>query len=99
MNFKIDKTDEDNYKFTFETEDGKEIECEVLFSFYLKKQDKQYWIITDNTLNDDGNLNIYVYYNSSINQELIAVTDKEELDSINKIYTYLIDKVGEERWI
>lgn len=97
MNFKIDKTDEDNYKFTFETEDGKEIECEVLFSFYLKKQDKQYWIITDNTLNDDGNLNIYVYYNSSINQELIAVTDKEELDSINKIYTYLIDKVGEER--
>ena len=97
MNFKIDKTDEDNYKFTFETEDGKEIECEVLFSFYLKKQDKQYWIITDNTFDDDRNLNIYVYYNSGDNQDLIAVTDKEELDSINNIYTYLIDKVGEER--
>ena len=97
MNFKMDKNDEDNYKFTFETEDGKEIECEVLFSFYLKKQDKQYWIITDNTFNDDGNLNIYVYYNSSVNQELIAVTDKEELDSINKIYTYLVNKVGEEK--
>ena len=97
MNFKIDKTDEDNYKFTFETEDGKKIECEVLFSFYLKKQDKQYWIITDNTFDDDRNLNIYVYYNSGDNQDLIAVTDKEELDSINNIYTYLIDKVGEER--
>ena len=97
MNFKMDKTAEDNYKFTFETEDGKEIECEVLFSFYLKKQDRQYWIITDNTINDAGNLNIYVYYSLSVNQELIAVTDEEELDSINKIYTYLIDKVGEEK--
>ena len=57
--------------FTIETENGEKINCELVLSFYLKDKDKNYMLFTDHTYDEDNNLNVYVYYNTSTNEELI----------------------------
>jgi len=80
--------------FTIETENGEKINCELVLSFYLKDKDKNYMLFTDHTYDEDNNLNVYVYYNTSTNEELIPVTDEEEFNTINKIYEQAIKEVN-----
>ena len=51
----------DPNKFMFQKENGEQIECEMIFSFYIKEADRNYMLFTDNTYDDDNNLKIYVY--------------------------------------
>ena len=46
-------------KFTYIDYDGKKIECDILFTFDLKKTGKNYIIFTDNTTNEDGTIRTY----------------------------------------
>lgn len=72
---------EDN-KMTFKIigEDGKEIECEVLFTFESDETKKNYIVYTDNTLDEQGNTKVYasIYNPNEENTNLIPIeTDKE----------------------
>ena len=76
---------EDN-KFTFVKENGEEIECEVVFDFYSEELGKNYMLITDNTEDEEGNLNIYVYYTDPETEELMPVEDDKEFEIVTKVF-------------
>ena len=86
--------DNDSKKFTFLSEDGKEIECELVLSFYIKNKDKNYMLFTDHTYDEDKNLKIYVYYNTSKDETLIPVTDDKEFEIIENIYKNIQEGVN-----
>ena len=48
-------------KNTFQVldENGKEVTCEVLFTFDSEETKKSYIVYTDNTTDDDGNVRVY----------------------------------------
>ena len=45
-------------KFKVLTDDGKEIECDVLLTFDLEETNKHYVVYTDNTVDSEGNTNV-----------------------------------------
>ena len=72
----------ENNKMTFKIlgDDGKEIECEVLFTFESDETKKNYIVYTDNTLDEQGNTKVYasIYNPNEENTNLIPIeTDKE----------------------
>ena len=72
----------ENTKMTFKIlgDDGKEIECEVLFTFESDETKKNYIVYTDNTLDEQGNTKVYasIYHPNEENTNLIPIeTDKE----------------------
>lgn len=61
-------------------DDGREIECEVLFTFESDETKKNYIVYTDNTLDEQGNTKVYasIYTPNEENTNLIPIeTDKE----------------------
>ena len=49
--------------FTVVNDEGKEVECEVLFTFESEETNKNYIVYTDNTTDKDGNeldYNVYI---------------------------------------
>ena len=50
---------EEQMTFKVINEDGKEIECEVLFTFESDETKKNYIVYTDNTLDEEGNTKVY----------------------------------------
>ena len=72
----------ENEVMTFKVMDdnGKEIECEVLFTFESEETKKNYIVYTDNTIDDDGNTKVYasVYNPNEEETKLMPIeTDKE----------------------
>lgn len=72
----------ENNKMTFKilSDEGKEIECEVLFTFESDETKKNYIVYTDNTLDEQGNTKVYasIYNPNEENTNLIPIeTDKE----------------------
>lgn len=71
---------EELVKFKVFDDNGKEVECEVLFTFDSEETGKSYMVYTDNSVDDDGNTRVYAsIYNP--NQDEIKLepieTDKE----------------------
>jgi len=69
-------------KMTFKVinEQGKEVECEVLFTFESDETKKSYIAYTDNTTDEKGNVKVYasVYNKDEENPKLLPIeTDKE----------------------
>ena len=64
-------------KNTFKVIDteGKEVECEVLFTFDSEETKKSYIVYTDNTTDDKGNVKVYasIYKPEEQNTELIPI--------------------------
>jgi len=85
--------EENENKFTFVKENGEEVECEVVFDFYSEEMSKNYMLFTDNTKDEDGNLNVYVYYTDPDNDDLIPVEDEKEFEIVNKIFQEYKDGV------
>lgn len=71
---------EERMVFKVINEDGKEVECEALFTFQSEETNKNYIVYTDNTKDENGNTKVYAStYNpddSSTSLEPIE-TDKE----------------------
>ncbi len=65
---------------------GKEKKYEILSAFVFAKTGKNYVIYTDNTKDDEGNLNIYasVYYPSR-ETKLDSIESEEEWNAIESI--------------
>ena len=66
--------------FKVTNEEGKEIECEVLFTFESDETKKNYIVYTDNTLDEEGNTKVYasIYNPKEEESKLLPIeTDKE----------------------
>lgn len=75
--------------------DGKEVECEVLFTFENDGLKKQYIGYTDHSIGENGRKNIYV---SSWNpvlgtDKLEDITTQEELDMVRDVLNQIADEV------
>ena len=61
-------------------DEGKEVECEVLFTFESDETKKNYIVYTDNTLDEEGNTKVYasIYNPDQDETKLLPIeTDKE----------------------
>ena len=85
---------EEQMKFKVIDENGKEIECEVLFTFESDETNKNYIVYTDNTTDEGGNTKVYasIYTPNSENLNLQPIeTDKEW-----KIIETILNELQEE---
>ena len=66
-------------------DNGKETEYEILIAFKWTKTNKNYIVYTDNTNDEDGELNVYaaIYYPFDSNK-LDPIETDEEWDEIDK---------------
>ncbi len=64
---------------------GKEVSYEILCAFWLEKTEKNYVVYTDETTDDDGNLNVFasIYYPQD-NSKLESIKTEEEWLEIEK---------------
>ena len=80
--------------FTVLDDKGKEIVCEVLFTFNSEETKKDYIVYTDNTTDDDGNVRVYasIFDPNKEKTELMPIeTDREW-----KIIETILDTIQEE---
>lgn len=85
---------EEKTKFTVLDEDGKEVTCEVLFTFDSEETNKSYIVYTDNTTDEEGNTKVYasIFNQKDEKTELIPIeTDREW-----KIIETILETIQEE---
>ena len=71
---------EETMTFKVINDEGKEVECEVLFTFESDETKKNYIVYTDNTLDEEGNTKVYasIYNPDQDETKLLPIeTDKE----------------------
>ena len=71
---------EEKMTFKVVNDEGKEVECEVLFTFESDETKKNYIFYTDNTLDEEGNTKVYasIYNPDEDENKLLPIeTDKE----------------------
>lgn len=80
--------------FTVINDEGKEVECEVLFTFDSEETKKSYMVYTDNTTDSDGNVKVYasVYDPKGDNTELLPIETEREW----KIIETILESIQEE---
>ena len=80
--------------FTVMGEDGKEIECEVLFTFASDETKKNYIVYTDNTTDEKGNVKVYasIYNPNSESTDLQPIESDREW----KIIETILESIQEE---
>lgn len=83
-------------KNTFKVLDneGKEVICEVLFTFDSEETNKSYIVYTDNTTDEKGNIKVYasVYKPNSDTTELLPIETEREW----KIIETILESIQEE---
>ena len=86
-------------KMTFKvvTDDGKEIECEILFTFESDETNKNYMVYTDNTTDENGNTKVYasIYDPNDPETRLIPIEDDKEWKIIETILEELQNEAKE----
>lgn len=88
--------EEANGKFTILNDEGKEIECEVLFTFDSEETNKSYIVYTDNTLDEEGNTKVYasVFDPTGKVKELQPLTSEKEWKVIETILGELQEEIA-----
>lgn len=85
-------------KMTFKVYDdaGKEIECEVLFTFESDETKKNYIVYTDNTTDDEGNTKVYasIYNPDEDEQKLLPIETDKEWKIIEEILNQIQEQVA-----
>lgn len=86
---------EEQMKFKVIDDQGKEIECEVLFTFESDETGKNYIVYTDNTTDDEGNTKVYasIYTPNQENLNLTAIETEKEWKIIETILNELQEEV------
>jgi len=85
---------EEKNTFTVLNDEGKEITCEILFTFDSEETKKSYMVYTDNTTDDAGNVKVYasVYNPNSTTTELLPIETEREW----KIIETILESIQEE---
>lgn len=81
-------------KFTIIDKNGKEVECEVLFTFDSEETGKNYIVYTDNTKDVNGNVRVFasIYDPSKEDSELLPIKSQKEW----KIIETILESIQEE---
>lgn len=86
-------------KMTFKVfdDEGKEVECEVLFTFDSDETKKSYMVYTDNTLDEEGNIKVYasIYNPDEEEPKLQPIETDKEWKIIETILEEIQKKVTE----
>ena len=85
---------EETMTFKVINDEGKEIECEALFTFESDETKKNYIVYTDNTIDEEGNTKVYasIYNPDQDETKLLPIeTDKEW-----KIIETILDELQNE---
>lgn len=85
---------EEKNTFTVLDNDGKEVTCEVLFTFESEETKKNYIVYTDNTTDEEGNIRVYasIYNPEGESTDLTPIeTDREW-----KIIETILESIQEE---
>ncbi len=84
-------------KFTITNEEGKEITCEVLFTFDSEETGKNYIVYTDNTKDEEGNIKVYAsIYNPNDTTKLEPITTDKEWKIIQIVLDEVMAEAGKE---
>ena len=80
------EVDLENDKITIE-KDGKEVECDILFTFDCEDTKKSYVGYSDNTIAPNGRKTIYVSSYNPLNEEIVLedINDPKELNMIQDV--------------
>lgn len=86
---------EEQMTFKIFDEEGKEIECEVLFTFESEETNKNYMVYTDNTKDEEGNTKVYaaIYEPDKDETKLQPIESEHEWAIIEKILEELQEEV------
>ena len=89
---------EEKMNFTVIDDNGKEIECEVLFTFESEETNKSYIVYTDNTTDEEGNTKVYasIYEPDQEDLKLTAIETEKEWKIVETILNELQESVREE---
>ena len=89
---------EEELKFTVTDENGKEVECEALFTFESDETKKNYIVYTDNTVDEEGNTKVYasIYNPDEEATKLTPITDEKEWKIIETILDELKNEVNSD---
>lgn len=84
--------------FTIMNDEGKEIECEVLFTFDSDETKKSYIVYTDNTTDETGSTKVYasIYDPSGQNATLQPIESEKEWLVIENILSSIQTKMDSE---
>lgn len=84
-------------RFTVVNDEGKEVECEVLFTFDSDETNKHYVVYTDNTLDEEGNTKVFAstYSIEDDNSKLEPIETEKEWKIIEIILEEIQSHVGE----
>lgn len=85
---------EEKTMFKVLDENGKEVTCEVLFTFDSEETKKSYMVYTDNTTDDDGNVRVYASTFDSASEKLEL--KPIETDREWKIVETILESIQEE---
>lgn len=80
-----------NNVFTIKDENGKNVECEILFTFESPETKKNYIIYTDNTKDEAGAVKVYanIYDKDGASKELLPLETEEEWNTVESILAKL----------
>lgn len=89
---------EEKMNFTVIDDNGKEIECEVLFTFESEETKKNYMVYTDNTTDEEGNTKVYasIYTPGSEDLKLTPIESEKEWKIVETILNELQESVKQE---
>ena len=84
--------------FTIVNDEGKEVECEVLFTFDSEETKKHYIVYTDNTQDESGNTKVYasIFDPTGESTTLVPIESEKEWRVVENILASLQEKVNSE---
>ena len=89
---------EETMTFKVLNDEGKEVECEVLFTFESEETKKNYIVYTDNTEDEEGNTKVYasIYNPDEDETKLMPIETEKEWKIIETILDELQNEVAKE---
>jgi len=90
--------EEKKNKFIVINDEGKEIECEVLFTFESEETNKNYIVYTDNTIDEIGNIKVYasIFDPNNENTKLEPIETEKEWKIIENILETLQEEAKKD---
>ena len=85
---------EERMTFKVTSPDGKEVECETLFTFESEETKKQYVVYTDNSKDKDGNVRVFasIYEVTDKGNRLLPIKSEKEW----KVIETILESIQEE---
>ncbi len=84
--------------FKVVNDEGKEVECEVLFTFESEETKKNYIVYTDNTTDEEGNTKVYasIYNPNDAETKLLPIETEKEWKIIETILEEIQSEANNE---